>query len=55
MKEDNIRNNFKKKPIEKHDTAPLGDVYKQEPDSKVSIPSELDVENAKDFVDSNEK
>ncbi|AZV59111.1 DUF3787 domain-containing protein [Clostridium sp. AWRP] len=42
-------------PIEKHDTAAWANIHKEKSISKVSVPSEFDVKNAKEYVDSNEK
>lgn len=42
-------------PIEKHETAAWANIEKTKSDSNVSIPSELLVKEAKDYVDSNEK
>lgn len=44
-----------KQPIEKHDTAAWADVSRKQPVSNVTIPSDFAMENAKDWVDSNEK
>ncbi|MCR3921678.1 MAG: DUF3787 domain-containing protein [Firmicutes bacterium] len=42
-------------PVEKHDTAAWADIEKTKSKSKVSIPHEANVKNAKEYVDSNEK
>nr|WP_065079593.1 DUF3787 domain-containing protein [Clostridium ragsdalei] len=42
-------------PIEKHDTAAWANIHKEKSVSKVPVPSEFDVKNAKEYVDSNEK
>ncbi|HOM03123.1 MAG TPA: DUF3787 domain-containing protein [Acetivibrio sp.] len=51
--------NYKQKnmavPIEKHNTAAWANIEKKKPESGVTIPSELQVENAKEYVDSNQK
>ena len=44
-----------KQPTEKHDTAAWADVSTKKPESNVTIPSNAAMENAKDWVDSNEK
>ncbi|NLZ39527.1 MAG: DUF3787 domain-containing protein [Firmicutes bacterium] len=44
-----------KVPIEKHNTAAWADIEQLKEKSKVSIPSEADVLNAKEYVDSNQK
>ena len=53
------KNKFKEKhmgvPIEKHDTAAWANIEKDKPDSQVTIPSNIQVRNAKEHVDSNEK
>ncbi len=43
------------RPIEKHDTAAWANVEKMKPGSKVTIPSESHVRDAKDYVDANQK
>ena len=55
MSEHKFKKDVFKQPIEKHDTAAWADVNKKRPISNVTIPSEFAVENAKDWVDSNEK
>jgi lantibiotic modifying enzyme len=55
MNNNESKKNFIKQPIEKHNTAAWADVDEKQPVSKVTIPSEFAVENAKDWVDSNEK
>lgn len=42
-------------PIEKHDTAAWADIEEIKPISNVNIPSEVDVRNAKEYVDTNQK
>lgn len=51
----NKRKSFSMEPIEKHDTAAWANIYKTKPISGVTIPSEIDVRNAKEYVDTNEK
>ena len=52
-------NRFKEKhmgvPIEKHDTAAWANIEKTKPVSNVTVPSEEQVDNARDHVDANEK
>jgi hypothetical protein len=52
-------NRFKEKsmctPIERHDTAAWANIESMKPVSNVTLPSELQVTNAKEHVDSNEK
>jgi hypothetical protein len=52
---DNKKEKFMAMPIEKHDTAAWANIEKTKDVSKVTIPSELQVGNAKEHVDSNEK
>ena len=54
MSEDNSNNNIIP-PIEKHDTAAWANISEQKPVSKVSVPSDFEVSNAKDWVDENKK
>jgi hypothetical protein len=53
------RNIYKEKhlamPIEKHDTAAWANIEQTKPVSNVTIPSEIQVRNAKEHVDTNEK
>ena len=49
------KKDINKQPIEKHDTAAWADVKTKKPESNVTIPSDFAMENAKDWVDSNEK
>ena len=44
-----------KDPIEKHDTAAWADIEDLKPISRVTVPSKEQVENAKDWVDTNQK
>ena len=54
-----LRNKYKGKnisqSIEKHDTAAWANIEKTKSISQVTIPSELQIDNAKDYVDENEK
>ena len=54
-----MANKFKEKfaamPIEEHDTAAWANKEDMLPVSNVNIPSETQVRNAKEYVDSNEK
>ena len=43
------------KPIEQHNTAAWSNISKMKSASKVNIPDETQVRNAKKYVDSNEK
>ena len=53
------KNKFKQKnmsiPIENHKTAAWIDIEDMKQESKVFIPSELEVRNAKEWVDTNHK
>lgn len=42
-------------PYEKHNTAAWANIHETKPVSRVTIPSELEVMNAKEWVDSNQK
>lgn len=52
-------NRYKEKhmavPTEKHDTAAWANIAETKPVSNVTIPSQLQVRNAKEHVDTNEK
>lgn len=45
----------RKNPIEKHDTAAWANIEELKSHSKVTIPSDFQVRNAKDHVDANKK
>lgn len=53
------KNKYKDKnimqPIEKHNTAAWANIEKTKPVSEVTVPSDLQMDNAKDYVDDNEK
>ena len=53
----NNSNNLNKpdKPIENHNNAAWADIRRTKPVSEVPVPSEFDVENAKEYVDENQK
>jgi hypothetical protein len=55
MNEHESKKDVIKQPIEKHDTAAWADISEKQPVSNVTIPSNFAVENAKDWVDTNEK
>jgi hypothetical protein len=46
---------LRSKAVERHDTAAWADMKENKPVSKVSKPHEIDVRNAKEYVDSNQK
>lgn len=50
-----IKEKFVAMPIEKHDTAAWANIEDAKPVSDVNIPSETQVRNAKEYVDSNQK
>lgn len=54
MAKNKSKEKFLAKPIEKHETAAwIGNTEKMKPESKVPIPSEESVEQAKKWVDTN--
>lgn len=55
MKKNNIKNKGTATTIGSNKTAALANIMELQPGSNVSIPSIEDVEEAKDWVDSNEK
>jgi hypothetical protein len=55
MKKDAFKKHVQSVQIEKHETAAWANVRKTKPVSNVAIPSELDVRNAKEWVDTNQK
>ncbi|MFA6940253.1 MAG: DUF3787 domain-containing protein [Clostridiaceae bacterium] len=55
MDKSSNKKNLKKQPVEKHNTAAWADADKKQPVSNVAIPSEAQVINAKEWVDTNEK
>ncbi|WP_163192455.1 CDIF630_02480 family spore surface protein [Clostridium thermarum] len=54
-----VKNKTKEKfmavPIERHDTAAWDNAVETKPVSRVAIPGEEDVRDAKDYVDANQK
>lgn len=52
---DTIKRESMTVPIEKHDTASWANMENLKPVSRVNVPSETEVRNAKEYVDSNEK
>lgn len=42
-------------PIENNDTAAWANTKKMKPESKVNIPDEVQIRNAKEYVDTNQK
>ncbi len=55
MAENRWLKRFLQTPIEKHDSAPWANIEKTKPVSNVAIPSEEEVNNAKQWVDMNQK
>ncbi|AJD31158.1 MULTISPECIES: CDIF630_02480 family spore surface protein [Clostridium] len=55
MDKNNNKENFMAMPIEKHDTAAWANIENMKPICNVSIPSEGEVRNAKEWVDTNQK
>ncbi|MDP4143505.1 MAG: DUF3787 domain-containing protein [Bacillota bacterium] len=55
MDENRFKEQFEGMPIEKHDTAAWANIEKTQPVSKVTIPGEAQVRDAKDWVDANQK
>jgi hypothetical protein len=55
MEKNNFKQKFQGMPIEKHDTAASANISYVKPISKVPIPNENEIRNAKDWVDANEK
>lgn len=55
MKRETVQSEITKTSIEKHDTAAWANITSMKEISKVTIPSEVEVTDAKDYVDGNEK
>ncbi|MGE4284777.1 MAG: DUF3787 domain-containing protein [Clostridia bacterium] len=55
MAENIKKEHFMQKPIERHDTAAWANIYKMKPVSQATVPSELEVRNAKEHADTNQK
>lgn len=55
MAENKFKPKFMGMPIEKQDTAAWADIEETKPLSNVNIPHEVDVRNAKEYVDTNQK
>lgn len=55
MAKNKDRSGFVKPPIEKHGTAAWANIQVKKPVSGVTMPSEFQVDNAKEYVDDNEK
>ena len=55
MAKNKSKERFMAMPVEKHDTAAWANIDDMKPVSRVTIPSEVQVRNAKEYVDTNEK
>lgn len=55
MNDKNSKERLKQRPIEEHTTAAWANIEKLKEISNVSIPSDVQVGNAKEWVDSNQK
>lgn len=55
MSNTNDKKSLKPRPIEQHTTAAWANSEKTKEESNVAIPSEIEVGNAKDWVDTNQK
>jgi hypothetical protein len=55
MAKNRFKEFFMAMPIEKHDTAAWANIESTKPVSNVTVPSETEVRNAKEWVDTNEK
>lgn len=55
MSENKRKQTFMQKPIERHDTASWADIEENKPVSRVLVPKEIGVINAKEYVEQNQK
>lgn len=55
MAENRLKEKSMGMPVEKHDTAAWANIASVKKVSRVTIPSEMQTENAKEYVDTNEK
>ena len=55
MAKKKIKDFFMRKPVERHNTAPLFNINDMKSDSNVIEPGEWDVIHAKEYVDENQK
>lgn len=55
MSKNKSKEQFMARPIEKHNTAAWANIGSTKPLSNVTIPDEIQVRNAKEFVDTNQK
>lgn len=55
MADNKFKQHFMAIPIEEHNTAAWANIERTKPVSNVAIPSEIEVRNAKEYVDTNQK
>jgi len=55
MAKNKYKQQFMAMPIEKHDTAAWANIESTKRESEVTIPNDIQVRNAKEYVDTNEK
>jgi hypothetical protein len=55
MAKNKTKEHFMAIPIEKHDTAAWANIESTKPDSNVTVPSEIQIRNNKEWVDTNQK
>lgn len=55
MAKNKSKERFMARPIEQHDTAAWANIEKTKPLSNVTMPNEIEVRNAKEWVDTNQK
>ena len=55
MAENKFKEHFEGIPVEHHDTAAWDNYEAMKPVSNVILPGEMDVRNAKEYVDTNQK
>ncbi|QGU94845.1 DUF3787 domain-containing protein [Clostridium bovifaecis] len=55
MSDNKYKERFMSMPIERHETAAWANIYEFKPVSQVTIPSEFEVWEAKDWVEENQK
>jgi len=55
MSKNKFKEHHMNMPVENHETAAWAGIRKTKPVSNVTIPDELDVRNAKEWVDENQK
>lgn len=55
MAKNKLKQHFMGMPIEEHNTASWANIESMKPVSNVTVPSEVEVRNAKEYVDTNQK